>query len=60
MANKKLDKLQRQLYYDRMVQEDRLQQAGSIFDSLINNIDKLLKILNKSIDGKDNRNIKSN
>lgn len=60
MANKKLDKLQRQLYYDRLVQEDRLQQAGSIFDSLIGNIDKLLKILNKSIDGKDNRNIKSN
>lgn len=48
MANKKLDKLQRQLYYDRMVQEDRLQQAGSIFDSLLGHIDTLLEILQKN------------
>lgn len=56
---KKLDKLQRNVYYDRMVQRERLKDAGSIFDSLIGNIDNLLKILNKS-DGKNNTNIKSN
>lgn len=59
MSNKKLDKLRRNVYYDNLVQRDRLKEAGSIFDSLIGNIDNLLNILKKS-DGKDNRNIKSN
>lgn len=43
--SKKLDKLQKQLYYDNMVQRERLAEAGSIFDSLISKIDKALQIL---------------
>lgn len=43
--SKKLDKLQKQLYYDNMVQQNRLKEAGSIFDSFISKIDKALQIL---------------
>ena len=45
--NDKLDKLQRNLYYDKMTQNGRVREVGSFFDSMIKNIDNLLEILKK-------------
>lgn len=56
--SKKLDKLQKRLYYDNMVQRERLAEAGSIFDSFISKIDKALQILNS--DGNSDRKTKGN
>lgn len=45
--NGKLDKLQRNLHYDKIVQTDRLRDVELIFNSMIEKIDILLKMLKK-------------